>query len=566
VAGLVWALIAAGILLAVLAWDLPRPSAALAAAERRQGIVVMAEGGVVVGRQGEHYGETLRVADVPPQLVRAVLATEDRRFREHWGLDLAGILRAAVVNLRAGGIVQGGSTITQQVAKTLFLTNARTWRRKGQEVLLTLWLERHFSKDEILSIWLNRVYLGSGAFGVDAAARLYFGVPARRVTLFQSALLAGLPKAPSKLNPHADPAAAIERTRTVLANLVEVGAITQAQADQAIAVGIRAGFRRDTGAASFAAFAAEEAAGIAGVPPAGDVRLATALDAALQARAERALAAALARHPSIEGAVVALQAGTGAIRAMVGGVEGDAFNRAAAARRQAGSAFKPVVWLAALEQGARPGETIDDRPIAIGSWSPRNVNDRYAGRITLAEALALSSNSVAVQLFQRVGARRVGETARRLGLAAPIADATAALGSGSVTPLALAAAYAAIANGGFAVAPYAVTAVADAGGRPLWARRQTEPRRVIDAALAEELAAMLRNAVETGTGRAAAIPGRVVAGKTGTTSDSRDAWFAGFSGGLVVVVWIGADDNAPMPGLSGGGLPAQVFREILAGR
>lgn len=550
----------------MLAWDLPRPSEALAAAERRQGIVVLAEGGAVLGRQGEHYGETLRVADVPPHLVRAVLATEDRRFREHRGLDLAGILRAAVVNLQAGGIVQGGSTITQQVAKTLFLTNARTFRRKGQEVLLTLWLERHFSKDEILGIWLNRVYLGSGAFGVDAAARLYFGVPARRVNLFQAALLAGLPKAPSKLNPHADPAAAIERTRSVLANLVEVGAISQAQADQAMAAGVRAGFRRDAGATSFAAFAAEEAAGIAGLPPVGDMRLATALDTALQARAERALASALARHPSVEGAVVALQAGTGAIRAMVGGVEGDAFNRAAAARRQAGSAFKPVVWLAALEQGARPGETIEDRPISIGGWSPRNVNDRYAGRITLAEALALSSNSVAVQLFQRVGARRVGETARRLGLAAPIADATAALGSGSVTPLALAAAYAAIANGGFAVAPHAVTSVADAGGRPLWSRRPGEPRRVVDAALAEELAAMLRNAVETGTGRAAAIPGRVVAGKTGTTSDSRDAWFAGFSGGLVMVVWIGADDNAPMPGISGGGLPAQVFREILAGR
>lgn len=553
-------------LLAALAWDLPRPSEALAAAGRRQGIVVLAEGGAVLGRQGEHYGETLRVADVPPLLVQAVLATEDRRFRAHWGLDLVGILRAAFANLRAGGIVQGGSTITQQVAKTLFLSNARTWRRKGQELLLTLWLEHRFSKDEILGIWLNRVYLGAGAFGVDAAARLYFGVPARRLSLFQAALIAGLPKAPSKLNPHADPAAAIERTRTVLSNLVEVGAISEADAGRAIEAGQRAGFRHESGSSgAFTAFAAEEAAGIAAIAPVGDLRLATTLDAGLQARAGRALAAALARHPAIEGAVVALDAGSGAIRAMVGGVEGDAFNRAVAARRQAGSAFKPVVWLAALEQGASPTDSIEDRPISVGGWSPRNVNDRYAGRITLAEALALSSNSVAVQLFQRAGARRVAETAHRLGLPAPITDATAALGSTSVTPLALAVAYAAIANGGLAVTPYTVASASDGSGRRLWTRGSAAARRVIDAALAEDLAGMLRGAVERGTGRAAAIPGRVVAGKTGTTSDSRDAWFAGFAGGLVVVVWVGADDNRPMPGMAGGGLPAQLFRQIMAG-
>jgi penicillin-binding protein 1A len=566
VAGLLWGLIAAGLVLAVLAWDLPRPSDAVASTERRPGVVVLAEGGAVIGRLGEHYGETLKVADVPAHLVQAVLATEDRRFREHGGFDLPGIARAAWVNLRQGGIVQGGSTLSQQVAKTLFLSNARTWRRKGQEVLLTLWLEQHFTKDEILGIWLNRVYLGSGAFGMDAAARLYFGVSARRVNLFQAALLAGLPKAPSKLNPHADPRAAIDRTRAVLGNLVETGAIRPETAAQALAAGQRAGFRHDPGASAFAAFAAEEAASIAGLPPAGDLRLLGTLDVALQVRAARALSAALARHPSIEGAVVVLEAGSGAIRAMVGGVEGDQFNRAAAARRQPGSAFKPVVWLAALEHGAAPSDIIDDRPLSYGSWRPRNYNDRYLGRITLAEALAQSSNSVAVQLFQRAGSRRVGDAARRLGLAAPVADATAALGTGSVTPLALAAAYAAIANGGFAVTPYAVGSVTDAGGRMLWRRAQPVPRRVIDAGDAETLAAMLRGAVETGTGRAAAIPGRVVAGKTGTTSDSRDAWFAGFSGGLVVVVWIGADDNAPMPGLTGGGLPAQVFREVLSGR
>jgi penicillin-binding protein 1A len=564
VAALLWAGLAAAALLAVLAWDLPRPDSALAA-PRQPGLVLLARDGAAAGRLGEHYGETLRPADLPRHLVDAVLATEDRRFHDHGGLDLRGIARAAIVNLRAGAVVEGGSTITQQVAKTLFLSNARTWRRKGQEALLALWLEQRFTKDEILGIWLNRVYLGGGAYGVDAAARLYFGVPARRVTLFQAAVLAGLPKAPSRLNPHADAAAAIARAREVLGNMAEAGLMDAAAAARAAEAGRRAGFRPPPAGGAFATFAAEEAMAIAALPPVADLVVATTLDVALQARARAALATALARHPSVEGAVVVIEAQTGAIRAMVGGVEGGAFNRAADARRPAGSAFKPVVWLAALRHGAAPSDMLDDRPITLGNWRPRNVNDQYAGRITLAEALARSSNSIAVQLFQRVGARRVGEAARLLGLPAPVADATAALGTGSVTPLALAAAYAPFANGGLAVAPHAVARVAERDGRVLWRRAAESPRRVITAEEAAAMAAMLRGAVAGGTGRAAAIAGTEVAGKTGTTSDSRDAWFAGFANGLVVVVWMGADDNAPMGPISGGGLPAQVFRAVLGG-
>lgn len=564
-AGLVWLAVAAGALLAVLAWDLPRPADARAAT-RQPGITVLAADGAVVGRLGEHFGETLSVRDAPPHLLAAVLATEDRRFRQHGGFDLRGIARAAWANLSAGRIVQGGSTITQQVAKTLFLSNERSWRRKGQEALLTLWLEHHFTKDEILGIWLNRVYLGGGAHGMDAASRLYFGVPARRVSLFQAAVLAGLPKAPSRLNPHADPEAAIARAREVLGNLVETGGLSPAAAARALEAGQRAGFRRAPASGAFAAFAAEEAEGLPGLLAAGDVRLATGLDPRLQAAATRALSAALARHPSVEGAVVAIEAGSGLVRAMVGGVEPGGFNRAVAARRQVGSAFKPVVWIAALEHGAAPADSIEDRPISIGTWSPRNFNDRFLGRTTLSEALAHSSNSVAVQLFQRVGARRVGETARRLGLSAPIADATAALGSGSATPMALAVAYAAIANGGLRVEPHALLAATDASGRTLARPVRTPPPRVLEARVAAEMAAMLRGAVETGTARAAAIPGRSVGGKTGTTSDFRDAWFAGFAEGLVVVVWMGSDDNAPMPGITGGSLPAQVFREVVAAR
>jgi penicillin-binding protein 1A len=563
VAAALWLGLAAVALGVVLAWDLPRPETALAS-PRQAGLVLLARDGAPAGRIGEHYGETLRPAELPRHLVDAVLATEDRRFFAHGGLDLRGILRAAWVNAQAGAVVEGGSTITQQVAKTLFLSNARTWRRKGQEALLALWLEQHFGKDEILGIWLNRVYLGGGAYGVDAAARLYFGVPARRATLFQAAVLAGLPKAPSRLNPHADADAAIARAREVLGNMVEAGRLDAATAARTIDAGRRAGFRAAPPGGAFASFAAEEAAASAATPAAADLVVATTLDAALQARAHAALAAALARHPAVEGAVVVIDAGTGAIRAMVGGVDASAFNRAAHARRPAGSAFKPVMWLAALRHGAAPGDMLDDRPITLGAWNPRNFNDQYAGRITLAEALARSSNSIAVQLFQRVGPRRVGETARLLGLPAPVADATAALGTGSVTPLSLAAAYAPFANGGLAVMPHAVARIAERQGRVLWRRAAAAPRRVITEDEAAAMAAMLRGAVATGTGRAAAIAGVAVAGKTGTTSESRDAWFAGFAGGLVVVVWMGADDNAPMGPITGGGLPAQVFRAVLA--
>jgi penicillin-binding protein 1A len=562
-AGALAALFVALLGLAVLAWDLPRPATALDAT-RRPGITVLAADGSFAGRQGEHYGEILRARDAPAHLIQAVLATEDRRFRDHWGLDLFGILRALWVNVTAGRVVQGGSTITQQVAKTLFLTNERSWRRKGQEALLALWLERAFDKDAILSIWLNRVYLGAGTYGMDAAARLYFGVPARSVSVWQAAVLAGLPKAPSRVNPRADPDAAILRAREVVGNMVEAGYLTPAAADRVAAQGAREKFRAAPDAGWFAAFAAESVSDQ--VPAGGDVLLRGTLDARLQAIAESRLAAALAQYPEIEGAVVAIEAGTGAIRALVGGAEGPGggFNRAVAARRQSGSAFKPVVWLAALEQGAAPGDVLDDRPITIGNWSPRNFNDRYAGRISVADALAQSSNSVAVQLFQRVGARRVGEAARRLGLSAPANDATAALGTGHATPLALAAAYAAIANGGIAVEPFAVATIAERTGRAVWRREAQAPRRVIEARHAAELTTMLRGAVETGTGRAAAIPGRTVAGKTGTTSDSRDAWFVGWTDGLVVAVWIGADDNRALPGLAGGGLPARLFHEIVS--
>jgi penicillin-binding protein 1A len=559
-----WSLIAGAVLLAWLAWDLPRPESALAAT-RRPSVTMLDAAGGVIAQGGDLYGETVRPSDLPRHVVDAVLATEDRRFRSHFGLDPIGLARAAVVNLAEGRVVQGGSTITQQVAKTLFLTPERSFRRKGQEALLALWLERQFSKDEILAIWLNRVYLGAGAYGIDAAARLYFGVPASGLSVWQAAVIAGLPKAPSRLNPRANPDGAIARGREAVDNMVEAGWLSRAEAARAKAEAAR-GFvaAPPRGRSAFAEWAEARLGPIESAG--GAVTLRTTLDPALQTAAERALAAALggegARVGAGQGAVVAVRASTGAVLAMVGGRDAVAsgFNRAVAAERQPGSAFKPFVWLAALEAGFAAETVVEDAPIAVGSWRPENIDGRYRGPVTLAEALAQSLNTVAVRLALQVGLARVTAAARRAGLTGTIPrDATAALGSGSAGLLELAVAYATFANGGMLVVPHGVVS-AEADGVTVW-RREGQAVRAIAPEHAAAMASMLREAVARGTGRAAALPGRAVAGKTGTTSDFRDAWFIGWVGDVVIGVWVGNDDNAPMRGVTGGSLPARIFRE-----
>lgn len=564
VLGLLWAGLALAALIAWLAWDLPHPAMALEAT-RRPGLTLLDAEGGVLARRGDLYGETVRVAELPPHVAQAVIAIEDRRFRSHFGIDPIGLVRAGLANLRAGRIVQGGSTITQQVAKNLFLTPDRSLRRKGQEVLLALWLERSFDKDEILAIWLNRIYFGAGAWGIDAAARLYFGVPARALSPWQAAVLAGLARAPARLNPRADPAAAMARGRLVLAAMVEAGFLSAEAARRAEAEAAR-GFAAvpPRGAGWFAAWVEDRL----DLPAAeGDLVLHTTLDPRLQARAEDRLAVLLAgegrRAGVTEGAVVALEAGSGAVRAMVGGraPRAGGFNRATAARRQPGSAFKPFVWLAALEAGMTPATVREDRPITIGTWRPENIDGRHRGAVTLAEALAQSINTVAAQLVAELGVARVAAAARRVGIvSAQPRDATIALGTGEVTLLELAAAYAPFVNGGFAVIPHGVRA-ATAGGRTVW-RREGGVVRAIPPDHAAAMAAMLRGAVERGTGRAAAIPGRLVLGKTGTTQGFRDAWFIGAVDGLVIGVWLGNDDATPMRGVTGGSLPARLFREI----
>jgi len=553
--------------LALLLWfarDLPRPEDAVAAA-RRPSLTLADRGGQPFASFGDVVGTPLHLSELPPYLPAAAVAVEDRRFWQHPGIDPVGLARAAWVDLTVGHVVQGGSTITQQVAKTLFLTNARTLSRKVQEVLLTLWLEHSFTKREILEIWLNRVYLGSGAWGVDAAARVYFGVSARHVSLWQAAMLAGLPRAPSRFNPRSDPDAAVARTKQVLAAMVENGAITALQAQQATAA-IRLPPSPPIAPGWFADWAADQAQPL--LPPGTDATLRTTLDRRLQAVAEARLVAALdgpgATAGIGQGAIVALDSTNGAVRAMVGGRDyrESPYNRAVLARRQPGSTFKPFVWLAALRKGIRPDDTVLDAPIRVGDWSPADFERRFLGEITVEDALAQSINTAAVRLLlQAGGPRPVIATARGLGIGGPLPDnASLALGTGEVRLLEMTAAYAAFFNGGERVTPYAIDAV-QAEGR-LTPAPHVAPEPAIAPGQAGMMARMLGAVVARGTGRAAAVPGHVVAGKTGTTQDYRDAWFIGCIDGTVIGIWLGNDDHRPMSDVQGGGLPARIFHDI----
>lgn len=552
----VWLTLAAVVAVLWFARDLPRPESALDAV-RRPSLTLLDRSGHLIATFGDLVGEPLRLKDFSPFLPAAVVAIEDRRFWHHPGIDPIGLLRAAWVDVTAGHVVQGGSTLTQQVAKTLFLTNARTTKRKVQELLLTLWLEHHFTKQEILEIYLNRVYLGSGAWGMDAAARLYFGVSARRVTLAQAAVLAGLPRAPSRFNPRVNPTAALARAKDVLGAMVEAGAIS---ADQAQAAARRIVFARSPVAPGwFADWVADQSRSL--VAPDADAVLRTTLDNHDQAVADDRLTTLL-DGPGVaanvqQGAVVILDTASGAVRAMVGGrnFHTSPFNRAVLARRQPGSAFKPFVWLSALEAGMTPDDTVLDGPVRIGNWRPANFEHRYLGQVTLEEALAQSINTASVRLLlQSGGAKAVAATAARLGIADKLPnDASLALGTGEVGLLELTTAYAPFFNGGNRVVPFGLD------------RTPHQPEPVVGATEAAMMAQMLGAVVSQGTGRAAAVPGQVVAGKTGTTQDFRDAWFIGSVKGVVIGVWLGNDDNQPMKGVMGGGLPARLFHDIAIG-
>ena len=505
-------------------------------------MTIQAADGTEIYRAGDLVGETVALKNLPPHLMQAVLATEDRRFYSHFGIDPIGLGRAMVRNIRAGRVVEGGSTITQQLAKNLFLTPARTITRKLQEMVVALWLEWEFSKDQILTLYLNRVYLGAGTYGVDAAARRFFQKPAARVNTYEAAVLAGLLKAPSRYNPVASPERAHARARTVLANMVAAGYLTETKAADA-ARGIQvAVVSAPTGNARHFVDWVLEAVSDYVTAGGRDLVVKTTLDLALQRQAETAMgrafmAADRARMQAGEGALIALTP-QGAVRAMVGGRDygKSQFNRAVQAQRQPGSAFKPVVYLAALEAGMTPATPVVDKPVSLSGWQPSNFSGKYEGRMTLEYALANSVNTIAVQLAQKVGPAKIIDTARALGITTDLPrDAGLALGTGEVSLLELATAYAVLARAGMGVWPYAITEIIGPDDAPLYQRQGSGPGRAVPAAPARTLTAMMNKVIDGGTGKHAAI-GRPAAGKTGTSQNYRDAWFVGFTPQLVTGV------------------------------
>jgi penicillin-binding protein 1A len=564
----IWALLALAGVFAYFAMTLPE-TGDLMASGRKPSTTLVAADGSLIATFGDLYGETLKLSEMSPYIPQAVIATEDRRYYSHFGVDPIGLLRAAFTNLRSGRVVQGGSTITQQLAKNLFLTPERTMGRKVQEALLALWLEHKFTKEQILEIYLNRVYLGAGTYGVDAASWRYFDHSARKSTPYEAALIAGLLKAPTRFSPARDRERSAARASQVLANMADAGFLTKQQADaadkgkaQLASVPVpRAGMRY------FADYLVEFVADFGG-PKRGDLLVVTTLDPKLQAAAEQAIQDTLAKDGTkavaSQAALVAMSP-DGAIRAMVGGrdYQGSQFNRATQALRQPGSSFKPIIYAAGLEAGLTPQTRMVDAPIRIGNWSPRNYTGRYLGEMSLADALAESINTVAVQVAERAGRSHVASMARRLGITADLTpDASIALGTSEVTLLEMTSAYATFASGGYGAWPYGITEIRDAKNNVLFRRSGGGPGRVIPEEIAGEITDMMTGVIQRGTGRSAALD-RPAAGKTGTTQDYRDALFIGYSSGLVAGVWFGNDDNASMNRVTGGGLPARTWRSFM---
>ncbi|MEZ5828787.1 MAG: penicillin-binding protein 1A [Hyphomicrobiales bacterium] len=536
--------------------------------DRPPNVTILAADGTVLAERGLRRGH-IRVDVLPPHLINAVMATEDRRFYHHWGIDPIGLARATYRNLVAGTVVEGGSTITQQLAKNLFLKPDRTITRKLEELIYAVWLEQRFTKDEILELYLNRVYFGGGTYGVEAAARHYFGTSARSVTLPQAAMLAGLLKAPSRYAPTRSVTVASARADEVLDNMVEAGFLTEAEARAAGKASLKLRAKGDdTGYPYAVDWVAELLPEFVGEQQ-GALIVDTTIDATLQRQVQDKLRNLLdtegRERNAHEGAVVVLDP-SGSVKALVGGrsYRASPYDRAIKSLRQPGSAFKPFVYLAALEAGYTPDTVANDGPVRIGNWSPQNYTNDYKGEVTLRYALAHSLNTVAVKLTADVGPRRVARTAQRLGITSDLhAQPSIALGTSEVTLLEITGAYAPFANGGHGVLPHVVTRVRNGDGNVLYERRNSTTGQVIALPYVGAMNDMLNSVMTRGTGRRAAIPGHAAGGKTGTTQNSRDAWFVGYTAHYVTGVWIGNDDGAPMQKVTGGTLPAELWHDIM---
>ena len=522
-------------------------------------VTLTASDGTPIARHGAIIGAPVDVTRLPAHVPEAFMAIEDRRFRTHWGIDPRGIVRAAWNNARAGGVVEGGSTITQQLAKLAFLSSDRTTGRKAREAMIAVWLEVWLTKDEILSRYLSAAYFGDNIYGLTAAARHYFSRKPEDLTVAQAAMLAGLVKAPSRLAPTNNLKGARDRQEIVVGAMADAGFLTEAEAEavQPARLKVNRSDQLPTGTyfADWVMPMAREAAG----PAYGDTVVQTTLDRNLQRLAVRVVNRAGLAKAQV--AIVAMRP-DGTVVAMLGGKDykKSPFNRATQARRQPGSTFKLFVYLAALRAGKTPEDTIMDEPTTIAEWKPRNDGGVYRGEITLRRAFSASSNVAAAQLTNEVGPAAVARAARDLGVTTPIgSDATIALGTSEMTLVELTAAYAAVAGGQYPVRAHGLPP----SERSLW-QRLRDPDRSMGGRMQDDMKTFLRAAVDRGTANAARLPVPAY-GKTGTTQDNRDALFIGFAGDLVVGVWVGNDDNSSNPGLAGGGIPARIWRDFMTG-
>ena len=537
--------------------------------QRAPQITLLAKDGTPLSASGPTYGEFVRLAELPDHVQHAVLAVEDRNFYHHVGVNPTSVMRAFLVNTREGAVRQGGSTITQQLVKNVLLTPERTITRKIQEMLLALAIEREYTKEEILTLYINRVYFGAGAYGIDAASRRYFAKPAAKLNVAESALLAGLLKAPSRYAPTNDPGGASRRGGVVLDKMVRSGFLSEQEAHLARLNGVYV----SDGAFSQAQYFSDYAMGqakrlLAGVD--ADVVVHTTFDPVIHQNAQAGVDTSLKMlDPLTGGAQLAavVMDDRGAVRSLIGGRDyrQSQFNRAAQARRQPGSAFKPFIYLAAMERGMRPDDYAYDAPLSIGNWSPTNYKDKFFGQVTLREAMARSLNSVAIRLQEQTGRARVRMTARAMGIDQDLSKGPSlGLGVDALSPLTLAGAYAPFSNGGLRATPYVVAKITTVDGDVVYQHNDGVAVQVASPAAIAGVNDLLINVVRWGSGRRAHIEGWQVAGKTGTTQNNRDAWFVGYAGGLVSAIWVGHDNNAPMLDATGGKVGAQLWHDVMA--
>jgi penicillin-binding protein 1A len=534
---------------------------------REAQITYVDRSGAVLGVRGGRFAQPADLARLPSYVPAAFVSIEDRRFYDHAGFDPMGMARAVIADLGSGKS-QGASTITQQLARNLFLSADQTIERKATELMYSVQLERAYSKKQILALYLSRVYFGEGAYGIEAAAQRYFNKPASKLTIREAATLAGILKSPTHYDPATEPEKSAERTRLVLDAMVETGAISAGEREKALSQTPKVWKTAPTAPAQYFIDWLDGQTRLAVGAVRQDLVVETTLDLPSEiaaGEAAKAVTGRFAKQGVAQAAVVSLD-GAGRVRAMVGGVDyaRGPFNRAIDAHRQAGSAWKPFVYLAAMESGRTPDLMVVDEPVTINGWSPRNFEPEYLGPITMEQALAHSINTVAARLADEVGRDNVAAAAHRMGIVSPVnTDPAMALGTTLVTPLEMAQAYDAFGNGGYRVAAYGIEKIRTADGRVLFQHRPAAPvQATLNPALGE-MQRMMRTVMASGTGTHAAIPGYDLAGKTGTTSDYKDAWFCGYTGGLVTVVWTGRDDAKPMVRITGATAPSEIWRSYM---